>query len=97
LRNIEQIIFGDAPLSPQDRRDALNVFTAQKYGAILVTADRELLQAAERLHNQLRIVTVMSDESAVEQVRKMIRQRDKMARVDAAREGCPLPDWVGKD
>jgi hypothetical protein len=97
LRKIERIIFGDEPLSPQDKKDALNVFTAQKYFAILVTADRELLQAAARLRSEIGSVDVMTDESTVEEVRIRIRERDQMARMDAAREGCPLPDWVGKD
>jgi len=97
LQKIERIIFGDAPLSPQDKNDALNVFNAHKCFGILVTADGALVNAADRLRDELRAVVVMSDESAVEQVRKRIRVRDKMARADAAREGCPLPDWVGQD
>ena len=97
LRTIERIIFGDRPLSPQDERDALNVFTARKYGAILVTADKKLLQAADQLRDELHFVVVMTDESAVENVRIRIRQRDKMKRAEVALEGCPLPDWVGKD
>jgi hypothetical protein len=97
LSKIERIIFGDEPLSPQDKKDALNVFTAQKYFGILVTADRELLRAATRLRSEIGSVDVMTDESAVEQVRIGIQMRDKMARMDAARWGCPLPDWVGKD
>jgi predicted nucleic acid-binding protein len=96
LRKIERIIFGDGPLSSQDKNDALNVFTAQKYFAILVTADQKLLQAAPRLRSEIGTVDVMTDESAVEQVRQRIRVRDRMARA-AARKGCPLPDWVGKD
>jgi predicted nucleic acid-binding protein len=47
LSEIEEIIFGDAPLSKQDKNDALNVFTAKKYSAMLVTDDRKLLRAAE--------------------------------------------------
>jgi len=97
LSKIERIIFGDAPLSPQDKNDALNVFTAQKYFAILVTADGQLLQAAAQLRSEIGSVDVMTDESAVEQVRQSIRVRDRMARADAAHEGCQLPDWVGKD
>lgn len=98
LRKIERIIFGDASLSPQDEKDALNVFTARKYFAILVTADRKLLEAAARLRSEFHgLVDVMTDESAVEHVRIRIRERDKMARKEAAHRGCPLPDWVGKD
>ena len=98
LRKIERIIFGDEPLSPQDKNDVLNVFTARKYFAILVTADRKLLAAATRLRSEFRgIVDVMTDESAVERVRIRICERDKMARTNATLEGCRLPDWVGKD
>jgi hypothetical protein len=97
LRKIERIIFGDAPLSQRDKNDALNVFTAHKYHAPLLTDDRELLTAADRLRDELHAVVVMTDEQAVEQVRTMIRSRDKMARAYAAHHGCPLPDWVGKD
>jgi hypothetical protein len=39
----------------------------------------------------------MSDERAIEQVRKMIAQRDLMAQEDAKRLGYPPPDWVGED
>ena len=85
LRKIERIIFGDGPLSPQDKNDALNVFTARKYFAILVTADRELLEAAARLRSEFHgLVDVMTDESAVEHVQIRLRDRDKMARMDAA-------------
>jgi hypothetical protein len=98
LRKIERIIFGDEPLSPQDKNDALNVFTARKYFAILVTADRKLLDAATRLRSEFRgIVDVMTDERALEQVRIRVSERDKMARMEGAHRGCPLPDWVGKD
>ena len=97
LRKIERIIFGDRRLSPQDKNDALNVFTARKYFAILVTADGEVIKAANRLRDELHFEVVMTAESAVENVRIRIRQRDKMKRAEAGLEGCPLPDWVGKD
>jgi hypothetical protein len=98
LSKIERIIFGDKPLTTQDEKDALNVFTAQKYFAILVTADGAVLDAAAQLRSEFRgLVDVMTDESAVEHVRIRIRERDKMARKEAALKGCPLPDWVGKD
>jgi hypothetical protein len=70
LRRIERIIFGDVQVSSQDKNDALNVFTAHKYFGILVTADGELLKAADRLRDELRFVVVMSDEAAVAQVRR---------------------------
>jgi hypothetical protein len=56
-----------------------------------------VLDAGEQLCRELRAEVVMSDERAIEQVRKMIAQRDLMAQEDAKRLGCPPPDWVGKD
>jgi predicted nucleic acid-binding protein len=94
LREIEEIIFGYAALSKQDRNDALIVFTAKKYFAILVTADRKVLRAAKELR-QLN-VQVMADEEAVQQIREMISARDRMARSYAERKGKSVPDWVGK-
>lgn len=79
MNEIKEIIFGDVRLSPQDENDALNVFTAQKYSAIFVTADGELLLGADRLHQQAR-VEVMTDEDAVRLVRKRILERDWAAR-----------------
>jgi hypothetical protein len=96
LSGIKKAIFGNAPLSKQDENDALIVFTAQKYAAILVTADGKLLRAAEQLHHAFG-AQIMSDESAVKLVRRFISGRDQMARSDAARESVLVPDWVGKD
>jgi uncharacterized protein with PIN domain len=74
------------------------MFLPPKYSnGILVTTDRKILEAADKLRDELRAVVVMTDKQAVEQVQQRIRQRDLMARADAAREGCPLPDWVGQD
>src|SRR5439155_5063176 len=97
LSEIKGTIFGNARLSKQDENDALIVFTAQKWAAILVTADGKLLRAAKQLHHGPDSAQVMNDESAVELVRRCISGRDQMARADAARESIPLPDWVGKD
>jgi len=97
LSEIERIIFGNAQLSKQDENDALIVFTAQKWAAILVTADGKLLRSAKQLHHGPDSVQVMNDESAVELVRRCISVRDQMARADAARESIRLSDWVGKD
>jgi predicted nucleic acid-binding protein len=97
LSEIERTIFGNARLSKQDENDALIVFTAQKYAAILVTADGKLLRAAKQLHHGRIGVQVMTDEDAVKLVRRFISRRDQMARADAARESISAPDWVGKD
>jgi hypothetical protein len=74
----------------------LIVFTALKYAAILVTADGKLLRVAEQLHHCIG-VQVMTDESAVKLVRRLISGRDQMARSDTARESILVPDWLGKD
>lgn len=96
LSEIEGIIFGNTQLSKQDKNDALIVFTAKKYSAILVTDDRKLLQAVVQLRGQVG-VDVMTDKNGVKEVRQMISERDQMARSHAARGGGPLPDWVGRD
>ena len=98
LSEIQRTIFGNARLSKQDENDALIVFTAQKYApAILITADGELLRAADELHRRNGARKVMTDESAVELVRNLHLNVIEMGRADAARENIPVPDWVGKD
>jgi hypothetical protein len=89
LSKIQRTIFGNVRLSKQDKNDALIVFTAQKYAAILVTADGRLLRAAEQLKHGRNGVQIMTDESAVKVVRQLISGRDKVARADAARENVP--------
>jgi predicted nucleic acid-binding protein len=96
LSEIERIVFGDARLSKNDRNDALIVFTAKKYSGILVTGDQKILRAAKQLHQRVG-VEVMSDEDAVKLCRKLLPQRDQMARADAMRKGSEVPRWVGKD
>jgi hypothetical protein len=68
----------------------------KKYFAVLITADRKLLRAAKELHRRVN-VQVMADEDAVQQIRKMISTRGRMARLYADRRVKPVPDWVGKD
>jgi hypothetical protein len=103
LSRIEKLLFGEIALSDSQRRDALIVFTAYKYSAILVTADgasrsqpRGILGAAKELHQRIHI-QVMTDEQAVAMVRMSITGRDKMARADALREAVAEPEWVGND
>src|SRR5437870_1385727 len=85
LSEIKRTIFGNARLSKQDDNDAVIVFIAKKYSAVLVTADRELLRVADQLHRRIG-VQVMTDENAVKLVRQFISGRDQMARSDAARQ-----------
>ena len=95
LSEIERVVFGPV-LSDSDARDALIVFTAKKYSAILVTADRALLNAAKILHQRLG-VQVMTAKQAVSMIRRQISQRDRMAESDAKREALPLHEWVNND
>jgi len=97
LKTIEDIISTKKPLSKNDASDALNVFIAWKYGsAILITADRALLQKAGALQSAL-AAQVMRPRQVVELVRKQIAARDRAARNEAQRCGSSLPDWVGQD
>jgi len=47
LSKIKRIIFGDAQLSKQDENDALIVFTAQKWAAILVYRRRKTTSGSQ--------------------------------------------------
>src|SRR2546430_13115761 len=85
LSEIKRTIFGNARLSKQDENDALIVFTALKYAAILVTADGKLLRTAGQLPHGIG-EQGMTNGSAVKLVRRLISGRDQMARSDAARE-----------
>lgn len=77
------------------RRDAEIVFNAIKYVAILVTADKLILQHRQELAGLG--AKIMSDEEAVSHVREKIRERDLIAQMVAGHTGLPLPGWVGKD
>jgi hypothetical protein len=68
------------------------VFIAWKYSrAILITADRALLQKAGALQSALG-AQVTRPRQVVELVRKQIAARN-----EAQHFGSPLPDWVGQD
>lgn len=102
LRAIEAAIFPGGAASQNERNDVEVAFNAKKYGAILVTHDgasrrqpRGLLGSRTALA-QLG-VEVMTDEEAVEHVRRKISERDRRMRWRAERDGTPLPRWVGAD
>ena len=103
LRRIENIIFPDGAKDQNQRNDVEIVFNAHKYGKILVTNDGGskkqpggILGNSQKLKKELD-VNVMSDEDAVNLVRKKIQKRDTFAKAIANRENIDVPDWVGKD
>ena len=103
LDKIGRIVF--PPIGPQDdnqSNDALIVFTARKYGAVLITNDGAsfsqpggILGAAAQLKNVLGI-EVMRDDEAVARVQKAIENRDMTIR-QREKRGERIPEWVGKD
>ena len=82
LREIEAILFPSGASGPSERNDVEIVFIARKYDCILVTGDggsrtqpRGILGSRQEL---LQLgVEVLSNEDAVERVRKLIAQRDQ--------------------
>lgn len=95
LRAIETILSNGATPDMNTLRDAEIVFNAAKYGAILVTADRGILDKAAGLEQ--RGTRIMTDEEAVAHVRQKLHERDEIARLVAQETGQPLPHWVGAD
>jgi hypothetical protein len=93
---IQSILSRDGCLSKNDRIDALIVFNVQKYLGILLTADRNLLNKAEKLRLAVG-AQIMSAQDAVAFVRQEIHARDKAALSFAARYGLLAPAWVGSD
>ena len=102
LIQIQNILFPHGVKSPNERNDVLIAFNAQKYGAILVTADgasrrqpNGILGNAEEL-SRLRI-QVLRDHEAVELVKKKIQNRDQRAKRISQITGQKLHSWVGRD
>jgi hypothetical protein len=102
LEQIGNIIFPGGPKSDDQKKDALIVYTAAYYNAILVTADgNSKKQPRGILGSQADLraigVRVMTDEEAVRHVEALVADRDAPIRLVCTRTGQPLPDWVGKD
>jgi hypothetical protein len=102
LKAIEGIVFPMGTVSDSDRRDVEIVFTAQKYGGYLVTADgASKRQPGGILGARVKLadlgIRVLTDEEACTLVEERIQARDQRARNEAATTGAPLPDWVGRD
>jgi hypothetical protein len=102
LHKIETILFPKGVKNLNQRNDVEIVFNAEKYRAILVTADgASKSQPGGILGHKAELkelgIIVMSDEEAVGYIRDLIQTRDQQAIKDHERSGVPLPDWVGKD
>lgn len=102
---IASIIVPDGAKTPNQnqRNDVEIVFQAKKYMRALITDDGAsrrqpggILGNRDQLLRELGI-QVWRDEEAVEEIRKLIRARDELARWHHREMGDPLPDWVGVD
>ncbi len=95
LSKIEGVLFPSRAQTQNERNDVEIAFNAGKYGAILVTADGDLLDRRKEL-GQVGI-RVLTDEQAVALVERRIAERDERAMELSKLDGSPVPDWVGKD
>lgn len=95
IREIETVIFPSGATTDNERNDVEIAFNAGKYGAILVTADGDLLDHRREL-SRLGI-RVLSDAEAVVLVERKISERDERAKQIAQLGGLPIPSWVGHD
>ena len=100
---IERILFPDGADDQNKRNDVEIVFTAAKYGRILVTADGAsktqpggILGNAPALKKTIG-VEIMTDEQATMAVRKKIQARDARCVRRHEFNDEPLPDWIGLD
>lgn len=103
LQEIEKIIFPNGVKNCNERNDVEIVFTAKKYGRILITNDGNsktqpggIIGHVKELHN-IPGVQIMRDYEAVDLVNKKIQDRDEYVKRWSLATGTPLPDWFGKD
>ncbi|MGB0911102.1 MAG: hypothetical protein ACPGYT_12135 [Nitrospirales bacterium] len=102
LIEIEHILFPAGAATASEKRDVMIVFTADKYGAVLITNDGDSkrqpggILGNSQLLAELQI-RVMTDKEACEEVKRKIESRDNHARRYCQRTGKALPYWVGKD
>ncbi len=102
LTRIERILFPEGAKTQNEKNDVEIVFNAKKYVSILVTADGgSKSQPGGILGHKEELaglgIQVMNDEEAVQLVRGLIADRDRLAARKHERFGVPLPDWVGRD
>ena len=97
-----KILFNSTNLSEGKKRDVQILFCAKMAGALLITNDgASKRQPGGILGHARELVSlgieVITDEDAVQKVRHLITNRDKLARSVAKDTGLPLPTWVGLD
>jgi len=102
IGKIEQILFPSGALAENEKNDVDIVFIAHKYDCILVTADGgSRTQPGGILGHRAELgqlgAQILTDQEAVELVRKRIAQRDERVRLECRLSGLPLPSWVGND
>jgi len=102
MREIEQAVFPDGAKTQSERNDVEILFNADKYHAILVTADggsktqpRGILGSRDPL--AALGIEVVTSEEAVAIVRRSIAARDQRIREGCSLFGVSLPEWIGKD
>ena len=99
---IERTLFPSEAKNKNQKNDVMILFTAHRAGATLITRDgRSRRQAGGMLGNAEALaeigIRVLSDEKAVNEIEKLIKQRDNKAIQASKLTGVPLPKWVGKD
>ena len=102
MLEIEQVVFPAGAHTQGERNDIEIVFNADKYHAILVTADggsktqpRGILGSRGPL--AALGIEVVTGEEAVAMVRRSIAARDQRIREGCSMYGVDLPEWIGKD
>lgn len=96
LKKIENILFPAGAKNENQKNDIRIVFNAHKYGDILITDDRDILEKREDLL-ALGIFGIKTDAEAVVYIREQIKFRDEYAKLVASLSGTHLPPWVGHD
>ena len=101
-RKIREILFPKGAKNQNQRNDVRIVFTAQRSGATLVTADGgSRSQSGGILGNAQALaalgIRVLTAQGAVAEIAALIDERDELARQVGACTGVSLPQWVGKD
>lgn len=103
MRTISYTLFPDGCNTENERRDVEIIFNAKKYGYTLITNDGgSKRQPGGMLGNRKALkqavgVDIVTDEEAVEMVKRKIILRDNLARQVALETGQCLPAWVEKD
>lgn len=102
MAKIEEIVFPNGAKTPNERNDVEIIFNAWKYGRTLITNDGgSRRQPGGILGHKVELkrldINVVRDIDAIDEIRSLIENRDKIARSVSLEKGEALPDWVGED